>query len=74
MVPSVEDKTYDYLGVQALPPRKKGRDRRRLNKAMNIPTEEESSMVKNEAFDETVVDDPFSPYVEEYCIMDFIND
>ena len=34
---------YNYLGVQALPPRKKGRDRRRLNKALNR-TEEEDDM------------------------------
>lgn len=72
MTPTVEEKTYDYLGVQALPPRKKGRDRRRLNKAMDIPEEEESNMVKNEVLDESVVDDPFSPYVEEYCILSFL--
>lgn len=62
-----EDKAlpYNYLGVQALPPRKKGRDRRRLNKALNKTEEEDdvSTAVVEEPV--IVVDDPFSPAVEE---------
>lgn len=67
MVPSIEDKTYDYLGVQALPPRKHGRDRRRLNKALNIPDEDEN--IINIDKEEEIIDDPFSPYVEEYDFL-----
>ena len=57
---------YNYLGVQALPPRKKGRDRRRLNKALNRKEEEDdtNAVVVEEPI--TVIDDPFSPAVEEW--------
>ena len=69
MVPSVESKSYDYLGVQALPPRKHGRDRRRLNKVLNIPDEEEAKLVVDMNESEEIIDDPFSPYVEELVIV-----
>ena len=69
MVPSIENKSYDYLGVQALPPRKHGRDRRRLNKAMNIPDEEESKLVIDTNETEEIIDDPFSPFVEEFTFV-----
>lgn len=61
-----ETKNYEYLGIQALPPRKKGRDRRRLNKNLNIPDEDEEKKEIESTVAETIVDDPFSPYVEEY--------
>ena len=57
---------YDYLGIQALPPRKKGRDRRRMNQAMGIKEEDETAVSTLSATEETVIDDPFSPLVEEY--------
>ena len=65
MVPSIENKSYDYLGVQALPPRKHGRDRRRLNKLNNIPDDMEVKVVADDIENEEIIDDPYSPYVEE---------
>ena len=59
-------KSYDYMGIQALPPRKKGRDRRRLNKALNIQEEEDVKEDMEVATPSQVVDDPLSPFVEEY--------
>ena len=35
MVPPVEEKPYEYLGVQALPPRQHGRNHRRGKKEEN---------------------------------------
>ena len=57
-----EEKNYEYLGIQALPPRKKGLYRLRLNKNLNIPLEddEKKEMESNVA---EVVDDHFSPYL-----------
>ena len=54
---------YNYLGVQALPPRKKGRDRRRLNKALNRTEEEDDTSAAVVEEPVTVIDDPFSPAV-----------
>lgn len=62
---------YDYLGIQALPPRKKGRDRRRMNQAMGIKEEDEVTVSTIATTDETVIDDPFSPLVEEYLFNIF---
>ena len=56
---------YNYLGVQALPPRKKGRDRRRLNKALNRTEEEDDTSAAVVEEPVTVIDDPFNPAVEE---------
>lgn len=53
------------MGVQALPPRKKGRDRRRLNKALNIQEEEEVKEDMEVTASSQVIDDPLSPFVEE---------
>ena len=55
-----EEKNCEYLGIQALPPRKKGRDRRRLNKNLNIPLEDDEKKEMESTVAE-VVDDPFSP-------------
>ena len=63
-----EEKNYEYLGIQALPPRKKGRDRRRLNKNLNIPLEDDEKKEMESTVAE-VVDDPFSPYVEEFSLF-----
>ena len=65
MASTIEDKSYDYLGIQALPPRKHGRDRRRLNKMLNLPDEEENTNIIDNSAAEEIVDDAFSPYVEE---------
>ena len=63
---------YDYLGIQALPPRKKGRDRRRMNQARGIKEEDETATSMTVAAEETVIDDPFSPLVEEYILNNSI--
>ena len=60
-----EETPYSYLGVQALPPRKKGRDRRRLNKAMNRVEEETDANAVEVEEPTLVVDDAFSLEVEE---------
>lgn len=65
MSESSDIKSYDYMGVQALPPRKKGRDRRRLNKALNIQEEEEVKEDMEVTASSQVIDDPLSPFVEE---------
>lgn len=65
MSESSDIKSYDYMGVQALPPRKKGRDRRRLNKALNIQEEEEVKEDMEVTTSSQVIDDPLSPFVEE---------
>lgn len=61
-----ESNSYGYMGIQALPPRRNGRDRRRMNKALGITEPEESIMNNTAMNEETVIDDPFSPHVEEY--------
>ena len=53
------------MGVQALPPRKKGRDRRRLNKALNIQEEAEVNEDVEVVAPSQTIDDPLSPFVEE---------
>lgn len=57
--------SYDYLGIQALPPRKKGRDRRRLNKAKGVLEESSEAKESAPATEVNTVVDPLSPYVEE---------
>lgn len=54
------------MGIQALPPRRNGRDRRRMNKALVITEPEEPAMNNTATNEETAIDDPFSPHVEEY--------
>ena len=61
-----ESTSYGYMGIQALPPRRNGRDRRRMNKALGITDSEESAMNNTAMNEEMVIDDPFSPHVEEY--------
>ena len=65
MSESSDIKSYDYMGVQALPPRKMGRDRRRLNKALNIQEEAEVNEDVEVVAPSQTIDDPLSPFVEE---------
>ena len=65
MSESSDIKSYDYMGVQALPPRKKGRDRRRLNMALNIQEEAEVNEDVEVVAPSQTIDDPLSPFVEE---------
>ena len=65
MSESSDIKSYDYMGVQALPPRKKGRDRNRMNKEVNIKAEEEEKKDMEVTASSQVIDDPLSPFVEE---------
>ena len=66
MQSTIGDKAYDYLGIQALPPRRQGRDRRRLNQEQKISTEEPVVPDVTEQVTATVIMDPFSPLVEEF--------
>ena len=64
---------YDYLGIQALPPRKKGRDRRRLNKAKGVLEESDETKESAPIQEVNTVVDPLSPYVEESLLISNIH-
>lgn len=68
MNPTEDRDSYSYLGIQARPPRRKGRDRRRLGKDIANQNEEVDSEVQTQQEEMPVVTDPLSPYVEELFV------
>ena len=65
MNPTADRESYSYLGIQARPPRRRGRDRRRLDKENADSDIEEQGTVQEQQEERPVVTDPLSPYVEE---------
>ena len=66
MVPPVEEKPYEYLGVQALPPRQHGRNHRRGKKEENETVVNNNDNTTQEQEQEDILNDAFYPYVEEF--------
>lgn len=71
MNPAADVDSYGYLGIQARPPRRKGRDRRRLGKNNANQGVEEDVEDQLQLEEKPVVTDPLSPFVEE-LFVDFL--
>lgn len=71
MNPAADVDSYSYLGIQARPPRRKGRDRRRLGKNNANQGVEEDVEDQLQLEEKPVVTDPLSPFVEE-LFVDFL--
>lgn len=71
MNPAADIDSYGYLGIQARPPRRKGRDRRRLGKDNANQDVEEDVEVQLQQEEKPIVTDPLSPFVEE-SLVDFL--
>lgn len=62
---NTDKESYAYLGIQARPPRRNGRDRKRLNKGQVDQSVEEDREIDVQQEKKEEVTDPLSPYVEE---------